>query len=457
MELISGGSLARCVGDYRDNPRGAAVLVEKIARAVHALHLEHIIHRDLKPANILLDKDGEPLVGDFGLAKTTDRPADQTQPGQLVGTVAYMAPEQAAGHTWKVSARSDVWALGVILYELLTEQRPFPGKEVEAVARLVLTSEPASPRRLNPAVSQDLDAIVRKCLVKEPEQRYVSAEALADDLARWLRGERRPRESLLQRLGRGAPRGRVLACAGGILSVVLAATLLFQTKPQPVPPPPTEIVFLGPNGLIAPPTWPVQEGALTFEEGALRLDGKGMVLAELLAHVPWRSYQFDAEVMDLGESSVEVGLYVAHNEQKTQAAAEHWFATLGFSETPPPESKTRRDVHLKFQGFRDGLANPTSYHLNGSRTGALDLRARPTWRKLSLLVKQGMLRACYDDREDQVITLVKDDALRIAKARRRKQFESEPTLAAQEGLGLYCHFGVAQFKNLRVCAVPEEN
>ncbi len=144
MPLLT-GALSGRAASYRDDPRAAAALVEKIARAVQYAHDQGVIHRDLKPANILLDEQGEPLVADFGLAKVLDADADASSPGQRVGTPAYMSPEQAAGHTWEVSPRSDVWALGVILYELLTGARPFAEATPEGTYKRVLTGEPARP------------------------------------------------------------------------------------------------------------------------------------------------------------------------------------------------------------------------------------------------------------------------------------------------------------------------
>src|SRR5262249_26233273 len=146
------------------------------------------IHRDIKPSNILLDDAGRPHIMDFGLAKREAGEIPLTQEGDVLGTPAYMAPEQARGEGHRVDARSDVYSLGVVLYELLTGRLPFRGHS-RMLLRQVLEEEPQAPRRLNEAVPRDLETICLHCLDKEPRRRYPTAQALADDLRRFLAGE----------------------------------------------------------------------------------------------------------------------------------------------------------------------------------------------------------------------------------------------------------------------------
>jgi predicted Ser/Thr protein kinase len=190
MELVEGGSLAAAARDRPWEPERAADLVEKLARAVHAVHKEGVVHRDLKPANVLLDPDGEPKVVDFGLAKLagSDR-TEATVTGSVLGTPAYMAPEQADGRTRDVGPHTDVYALGAVLYHLLTGRPPFGGDTPLATIRRIVSDDPVPPRERCPDVPADLDAVCLKCLAKEPEDRYPSAKALADDLRRVLDGE----------------------------------------------------------------------------------------------------------------------------------------------------------------------------------------------------------------------------------------------------------------------------
>jgi WD40 repeat protein len=188
MKLIEGGSLDRQLARFAGDPRAVARLVATAARAVHHAHQRGLLHRDLKPANILLDAEGRPLVTDFGLARRVEGSSGQTQAGAIVGTPAYMAPEQAAAAPVLTTA-ADVYGLGAVLYELLTGRPPFRGATVLDTLLAVRTQEPPRPRALNPKADRDLETICLKCLEKDPARRYGSAEALAEDLERWLHGE----------------------------------------------------------------------------------------------------------------------------------------------------------------------------------------------------------------------------------------------------------------------------
>jgi len=166
----------------------AARLLAKIARAVHHAHQRGIMHRDLKPSNILLDAEGEPHLTDFGLARLIDSSADLTG-GGIVGSIGYMAPEQAAGKPKDLTTAADVYALGCILYELLTGQPPHHADTPAEMLRKMTSEEVPSPRTLNRAVDRDLETICLKCLEHNPQRRYSSAAALAEDLERWLNRE----------------------------------------------------------------------------------------------------------------------------------------------------------------------------------------------------------------------------------------------------------------------------
>jgi tetratricopeptide (TPR) repeat protein len=189
MGYVAGGSLAASLKDGPLPPREAAALVRKVAEAVAYAHSRGIIHRDLKPANILLDEGGRPQVADFGLAKRLAADSQLTGTGQVMGTPSYMPPEQAQGRAPEIGPASDIYALGAILYCLLTGRPPFQAASVMDTLRQVLEQEPVAPRLLNPGVDRDLETICLKCLEKQAGKRYASAQALAEDLRRHAAGE----------------------------------------------------------------------------------------------------------------------------------------------------------------------------------------------------------------------------------------------------------------------------
>jgi WD40 repeat protein/tetratricopeptide (TPR) repeat protein len=246
LEFVAGGNLDKRVAGQPQHPREAAELVETLAQAVHYAHTQGVVHRDLKPANILLSfsreppasapsalagnsrlNESAPKITDFGLAKhLSEVPREyQTHSGSILGTPSYMAPEQAAGRTRDIGAAVDVYALGAILYHLLTGRPPFLGETAWDTLSEVIHNDPVPPSRLQPKVPRDLETICLKCLRKIPGQRYPSALALADDLRRFQNGEpilARP-VGQVERLWRWChrnPRVAGLSCA---LLVVLSA------------------------------------------------------------------------------------------------------------------------------------------------------------------------------------------------------------------------------------------
>jgi serine/threonine-protein kinase len=234
LEYVVGGGLDAWAAGTPQPAGRAARLVEALARAVHCAHERGILHRDLKPQNVLLAEDGTPKVADFGLAKLlaagpgVSSAAYETQSGVLLGTPCYMAPEQTSGRAGDVGPAGDVYALGAILYELLTGRPPLQGASALETLEQVRRQEPVPPCRLQPSVPRDLDAVCLRCLEKEPGRRYASAAKLADDLGRFLAGRpvRSRRPSAAERLWRGVRRHPLLAglaAAVVLLSVVLAA------------------------------------------------------------------------------------------------------------------------------------------------------------------------------------------------------------------------------------------
>ena len=205
FELVDGGNLAECLRLGRPLIKSAAALVETLAMAMQYAHQQGIVHRDLKPANVLLGQLSDAVtisseigenawpttikIADFGLAKLLDGAIDPTLSGDVIGTPAYMAPEQASASRGSIGVSCDVYALGAILYEMLTGQPPFCGESPWATVLQVIHEDPIPPRRLRPELPRELESICLKCLEKDPRRRYPTAIALAEDLKRFRRGE----------------------------------------------------------------------------------------------------------------------------------------------------------------------------------------------------------------------------------------------------------------------------
>jgi WD40 repeat protein/tRNA A-37 threonylcarbamoyl transferase component Bud32 len=227
MEYLSGGTLADRLKGGPLDPRAAPALMAKVASGVAAAHALGIVHRDLKPANVLFDEAGEPKVTDFGLARRGEG-SDLTLTHAVMGTPAYMAPEQARGGAKFVGPPADVWALGVILYECLEGKRPFEGDSTPALLAQIQSTEPAALRTRVRGVPRDLGTIVAKCLSKEPEHRYPTAAELVVDLGRFVRGEpiaARP-VGVAERLARWVRRKPTAAAAWGFSSLAVALALV---------------------------------------------------------------------------------------------------------------------------------------------------------------------------------------------------------------------------------------
>jgi WD40 repeat protein/tRNA A-37 threonylcarbamoyl transferase component Bud32 len=235
MEFVDGSDLDARIDGRPQPPREAAALIEVVARAVSAVHQKGVVHRDLKPANILLTADGEPKITDFGLAKRLDG-AGPTLSGRVLGTPSYMAPEQARGNASQVGPAADVYALGAMLYELLTGRPPFRAETPWDTINQVVSEEPVPPRRLQPTVPPDLETICLRCLEKQREKRYGTALNLAEDLRRFLAGEpirarpARAWERAVKWARRRPTAAALLAVSALALLVVLVGGLVYSAR-----------------------------------------------------------------------------------------------------------------------------------------------------------------------------------------------------------------------------------
>jgi tetratricopeptide (TPR) repeat protein/tRNA A-37 threonylcarbamoyl transferase component Bud32 len=226
MKLVEGGNLAEKLGTFKNDHRAAVNMVIEAAEAVQHAHMRGILHRDLKPANILIDDQAHPHITDFGLAKLMESDVELTTTGAVMGTPAYMSPEQAAGRRGAMTLATDVYGLGAIFYAMLTGNAPFGGESVVDTLDAVRTRPPEGPRKRNAAIPRDLELVCLKCLEKAPADRYPTAGALADDLRRWAAGEPVSVRAagVVERVAKWARRKPTLAAAYslGLLTILLS-------------------------------------------------------------------------------------------------------------------------------------------------------------------------------------------------------------------------------------------
>ncbi len=236
-EFIDGITLSEYLRNHTFEPQEAVKLVIKLLRGVQVFHSKGIIHRDLKPGNVLLDLQNEPHISDFGLARSDDHTdLSVTNSGRILGTLLYMPPEQARGEVRSLSNRSDIYAIGVILYELLTGHRPFNATSSRTLLYSILTDSPVSPRVLRKNVARDLETICLKAMEKDPYRRFSSATEMADDLQRFL--DQRPilsrPVSTVERAWRLICRHRLVSALTAVLIPLMAIVTVFVFQPERV-------------------------------------------------------------------------------------------------------------------------------------------------------------------------------------------------------------------------------
>jgi serine/threonine-protein kinase len=478
MPFVAGGSLGQNLPRLVSDPRAAVALLEKIARAVHRIHARSILHRDLKPSNVLLDEQGEPLVADFGLAKFLDEGPELTRSHQQMGTLPYMAPEQVAGDSRRVGVPADIWALGIILYELLTGRRPFIGETRGELEHRILHAPPprsGTGRRIpDPA----LEAVVQKCLEKTPQDRYASAEALADDLRLWLNGELSP-PPRWKRVGRAARRHAptlVVLSGSAVLAVVLFLLLLPSDPRRQLKTwqgdlaagKPATFIDLARSEKFFPSILgkaetvdsPAHDGTYTL------LALQTVSLVEILPAVPRDHYRFRVEICHHDSAVGEVGIYFLHHTYPTERGEEHGFCTWTFNDREalitkdPARHEMTSEVALDLWRAREpGRREKIAAGVRQELTPAVQTQpgARP-WRTMAVEVGPDQLQVFWENQAFPPVLFkqLQDLFGRINRPWDRENYNSDLhfSISPRGGLGLYVYRGMVSFR--RVVVEPLE-
>jgi serine/threonine-protein kinase len=477
MEFVAVGSLQQRLRDGPLPPREAAAMLETLARAMHEVHQKGIIHRDLKPGNVLLGEGNQPKIADFGLAKFLNAEKSLTPSEAIVGTVHYMAPEQAVGKGRDVKEPADVYGLGAILYHALTGRPPFEGVTFLDILRQIISQEPKS-LGLGPA-QRDLESICLRCLEKEPRRRYASAEALADDLHRYLEGKQtkaRPRR-WYEKVGRGVRK------RPWVVAVSLLFAALWFLLPVLFPPPDPDrerrraerllaegkpYVFAGHELLPGPFRWvgsAVGKHDENAKERCFSVESLGKSLFELVTDPQCESYRFSTEVRHdyAAEDVAEVGVFFALRCHPTPENTWHYgYYTIAFADrNPKPHLKNDKGESIAnaqaWARLREGDYDPGSSIGSGREFRPLKPYApHGIWRQIELrLTPQGA--TWYWRADDGLLARVdhlsqEDLALKLnwLKRRYKKIASVDSEFHPRLSLGLYVARGKASFRNIEV-------
>lgn len=476
MRYVPGGTLGQHLPRIRADLRAAVGLVAKVARAVGVLHAAGVLHRDLKPSNILLGDGDEPLVADFGLAKSHDDTDSLTPDGAPVGTRLYMSPEQTRGAADEYAPSCDIWALGVILYEVLTGRRPFDDRNVVELYRRI-QSEPAEAcSSANPDVPAALDRVVQRCLAKRPAERYPTADAIADDLERWLAGEDVPPLPPPPK-----PRRRWVSAATVVgLAAVLAAGFLIPDRARPAGPDPPapatltvadrlrageEVELIGPTGMPLVPTVPLAGSTERFSPDR---DGYATLSSGEYGGVELSSEPLPLPVRVDGELAIAhqhggvpyAALYAGRREWPGADRQHTTFVLLKLWETPiiRPDAVHVRVRVVAAPAWWDGSRHPYVLHareLADARQQPLDNPQAPppplVWQSFSLTVDATEVRPAWGGRH---LRPVGDEYLRHVTDHGHRQLRLAPPPPDRPllggGVGLFVHRCSATFRNVRL-------
>src|SRR5262245_11173069 len=471
MPIYTGGTLARQLAYFHEDPARAVAVIAKVADAVQYLHSRGAVHRDLKPHNVLLDEEREPYLSDFGLLKLVGggaidfsvTPPDASLEGEVRGTPAYMDPQAAAGKTRAVGRPWDIWGLGVMLFELLTGQRPFSAADPDALLHIVRTQDPPQPRSLKPDLDPDLERIVLKCLARDPADRYATAGQLAEELRRWL--TRRSTERLRRR------RRALIAAGLALLGVIIVAVLLLK----PSTPSTREeqlaearkrlakgesVQLIGEKG---PPLQPYrvrvgQERAHfpPLEDGTFTVETQGASLIELFDDPGTDDWRFRVQVRQNSVNQVDqMGIYSGHQSFATPGGECHYFVRFAFNEfgniNPLGKPEGCWNGSLPFFRQQPGRnLRAMGWQLLGAVGRFAPEVSKPdqSWRTLEIRASAVSLEAYFDDRHAFTLPRPLDKDVATTLQTYHEMPDPLPIdLGPRAGIGLYLEVGSASFRN----------
>jgi serine/threonine protein kinase len=466
MPYLPAGSLARHRERFHTR-RAAVALIEKVACAIHHAHVNGVLHRDLKPANILLDDADEPMVADFGLAKLADATQELTHTRMPLGTAPYMSPEQAAFQHEAIGPASDVWGLGVTLYELLLNRRPFNGSSTAELTPQILRDDPPRPIALEADFDRELESIVLKCLQKMPAQRYQTASDLADDLHNWLAGTgvnarydpRQTPAAVRRRRRRQFLRSSAIvalsAVLGGaswwfvdreqsrsrdrVLAEELQWPLNYSNKP---------VELLKKNGEPRWKEWPLGTCRTKAEDGALSLTTKPPRLLELMrSTTPF--YRLRADVR-LNNGTGYAGIYVGRSACSGRDTLYQCCILLSVGAVPGAEQPKPDCAFDAIFAANGASALPKKISFKSGMSAAT--LSNGEWASLSIEVGNNRFiaklepdevalieRSELDRRMSEITTLIDPSLTGVL-----------PAFGPFQGLGLYAHEGTVSFRNVVV-------
>jgi len=477
MQFMAGGSLAEHKDEFLQDPRRAVEVLRRVARAVQYLHERNILHRDLKLKNILFAEDGEPHVSDFGLAKLLDNDVELTTSGEMLGTMPYMAPEQLRGRAAELGPRADIWALGVMLYELLSGRRPFTGESRDSLRQNILTQE-LPPLGLTQG--QPLEPVVSKCLAKDPRERFASAGELADELERWLNGaplHTQPRSWWQRARSDIRRRPRVAIGVAGLVAAALSLLVIrYVNDPQRTVEAIQQDVRAGRTAALLDEThsprwqrWRIVPGALMTPAGpdaARAFHTQNLTILELLPGTGNASYRFAAEVRhDQGDLVSSVGLVIGlhshtHNEETVTQ-----FVTLSFNDLEWLTAKDNPAPLLYWVARSKKQHDPLASDIHDARllwgpvfAPSEKRHGTGRWRALEVSVRPERVSIGFNGRTIGELSRAQiEQKLDLSRQDVPKFQDVAVAFQPTAGLGLFINQGEAAFRNVRLEPVAADD